>query len=387
MLGKTDKELEKLGALITSKEIEQQPGLWKETLEIYQDAKKKIEVFFDGIYRKHGKVKVLFAGAGTSAYVGDTIYPYFQEVGERNRFYFEKAPTTSIVSNPHQFFSPDVPTILVSFARSGNSPESIAAVELGKQIVSDFYQITVTCASEGKLAKNAQNDPCNLLLLMPEKSNDKGFAMTGSFTCMTLTALLIFDPSESKKNYTELICEMGRQVKENEEIIGKFLSDHFERIIYLGSGVFEGLSREVQLKILELSAGQVATGFDSSLGFRHGPKSLINQETLVIVFLSNDEYTRKYDLDILNELYEDKIAKKVIAIQTKMSEIYTGENFTFSEKYDSLPDAYLALPYAMIGQIIGLYTAVKIGNCPDTPSPTGTVNRVVKGVVIHKYFK
>lgn len=385
MFKKNDQELKSLGALVTTREIQQQPDLWRETLDIYKNESDRIKQFLAQIYEIYGKVNVLFAGAGTSAYVGDTIYPYLQEVGDLTKFNFYKAPTTSIVSNPKQYFKEDTPTILVSFARSGNSPESIAAVALGKQIVKHFYQITITCALEGQLAQKAQGDNKNLLLLMPEKSNDKGFAMTGSFTCMTMMALLIFDMSPEKKDYVHLACEMGMDVIDREEELYQLLPSSFERVVYLGSGVFEGLAREVQLKILELTAGKLATGFDSSLGFRHGPKSLVNQETIVIDFVSNDVYTRKYDVDILNELASDDIAQRVIGVQTVQPEIFTGTSFVFSEKYANLPDAYLVFPYVMIGQTIGLRAAVNIGNLPDTPSPTGTVNRVVKGVSIHSF--
>ena len=97
-------------------------------------------------------------------------------------------------------FQKDFPTVLVSFARSGNSPESVVAVQLAEQIVTDLYQVTITCAKDGKLAKQAVGNEKNLLLLMPEKSNDQGFAMTGSYTCMALTALLVLILYRMKKN-------------------------------------------------------------------------------------------------------------------------------------------------------------------------------------------
>ncbi len=34
---------------------------------------------------------------------------------------------------------------------------------------------------------------------MPERANDAGFAMTGSFTCMLLSALWIFDQTAMEK--------------------------------------------------------------------------------------------------------------------------------------------------------------------------------------------
>ena len=276
--------------------------------------------------------------------------------------------------------------MLVSFARSGNSPESLASVQLGQQIVRDFYQITITCAPEGKLAIAAKDDTNNLLLMMPDRSNDAGFAMTGSFTCMTLTALLVFDEAhslEEKAGFVKAIRQMGTSVLEREDVIQHYVNLDYNRVIYLGSGSLSGLAREVQLKILELTAGQIATAFDSSMGFRHGPKSFVNGSSLAFVFVSNDDYTRQYDIDILNELHGDQIARLVLAVGVDAESDFEGLSFNFDKEYRFVPDAYLALPYAVFGQTVSLLSSIKVGNKPDTPSPTGTVNRVVKGVTIH----
>ncbi|HJF86255.1 MAG TPA: SIS domain-containing protein, partial [Companilactobacillus farciminis] len=195
MFTKTDQELEKMGAKITTREIQQQPDLWKEAFQNYTNKKSEIDGFLKQITDKFAdqKIRVIFTGAGTSAYVGDTLRPYLNRVGDTSRFVFESIPTTDIVSAPLDNLRSEDPTILVSFARSGNSPESVATVELAEKLIKNLYQITITCAPEGHLAKKAENEDANLLLLQPALSNDKGFAMTGSFSCMTLTAALIFD--------------------------------------------------------------------------------------------------------------------------------------------------------------------------------------------------
>ncbi|MGT2926298.1 SIS domain-containing protein [Streptococcus cuniculipharyngis] len=376
-------ELEQLGAEITTREIKQQPELWTEAFTYYQDNLERIQDFLNQL--PSGKLRVIFTGAGTSQYAGDTVLPYLKRVGDEKRFEFQSVATTNLVSNPHDYFKKDEPTVLVSFARSGNSPESVASVELGQQIVDDFYQITITCAPEGQLAQKAAGDEKNLLLMMPERANDAGFAMTGSFTCMTLTATLLFDQAslEEKAGHVGAIVKMGEQVLAAEEQLQAYVDLDFDRIVYLGSGALAGLAREVQLKILELTAGKMATAFDSSLGFRHGPKSFVNEKTLVFTFVSNDAYTRQYDLDILEELAGDEIAKLVCGVQVQQERNFAGENFRFEEGYCTIPDAYLALPYAVFGQTISLLASIKVDNKPDTPSPTGTVNRVVKGVIIH----
>jgi len=387
MFSKTDAELEKLGAKITTREIEQQPELWQQTWSIYQNNKNKITDFLDQINQKWGKVRVIFTGAGTSAYVGNTIMPYLQKNGDRKKYDFEAIDTTKIVSTPEDYLAKDTPTILVSFARSGNSPESVATVELAKKLVTNLYQIAITCAPEGHLAQDLEGDPTGLVLLMPEKSLDQGFAMTGSFSCMSLMALLVFDTltDENKEHIVSQIAQMGKSVIDREDEIQSLVDIDFNRITYIGSGSLGGLAEETRLKILELTAGEVAALFDTSMGLRHGPKSFLDKKTIVFDFVSNDTYTRQYDLDILNEIKDDQIVPLVMAVgQEKEGQDFSGKSFMFAEK-ELLPDAYLALPDVMFGQTIALLTSIKVNNKPDTPSPTGTVNRVVKGVTIHEF--
>ena len=387
MFSKTDAELEKLGAKITTREIEQQPELWQQTWSIYQNNKTKITDFLDQINQKWGKVRVIFTGAGTSAYVGNTIMPYLQKNGDRKKYDFEAIDTTKIVSTPEDYLEKDTPTILVSFARSGNSPESVATVELAKKLVTNLYQIAITCAPEGHLAQDLEGDSTGLVLLMPEKSLDQGFAMTGSFSCMSLMALLVFDTltDENKEHIVSQIAQMGKNVIEREDEIQSLVDIDFNRITYIGSGSLGGLAEETRLKILELTAGEVAALFDTSMGLRHGPKSFLDKKTIVFDFVSNNTYTRQYDLDILNEIRDDQIVPLVMAVgQEKEGQDFSGESFMFSNK-ELLPDAYLALPDVMFGQTIALLTSIKVNNKPDTPSPTGTVNRVVKGVTIHEF--
>lgn len=385
MFEKSVAELQELGAEITTREIKQQPELWQEVWETYQQEESRITTFLEEIKAKHGRVRVIFTGAGTSAYVGEVLLPYLKENGDEEAFDFQDVPTTSIVANPKSYFKADKPTLLVSFARSGNSPESLATVALGQQLVTEFYQITITCAKEGKLAIAAKGDGRNLLLLMPERSNDAGFAMTGSFSCMTLTSLLIFDEKnhQRKASSVKKIIEMAQNTLSREAEIAQFINQDYDRVIYLGSGALAGLAREVQLKILELTAGKIATLFDSSLGFRHGPKSFVNEKTLVFLFVSNNPYTRQYDRDMLKEIKGDEIAKSVCGIYVKSQGETLEDGFAFQADCGDVPDGYLALAFALFGQTVSLLSAIKVGNKPDTPSPTGTVNRVVQGVTIY----
>lgn len=388
MLDYTKEDLLELGAEITTREIYQQPQVWQIAFENYKAQADEIAAFLNNIDEKYDYIKVILTGAGTSAYVGETLLPYFRKIYDERKWNFNAIATTDVVTNPLAYLHKEVPTILVSFARSGNSPESVAVVDLAKDIVEELYQITITCAAEGKLAQQAHGDERNLLLLQPAPSNDAGFAMTSSFTSMMLTALLVFDKTDlvTKEEKISALIALSQEMLDSAAAIQKMVSLDYNRVIYLGAGPFFGLAHEAQLKILELTAGQVATMYESPVGFRHGPKSLVNEETVVVVFSSTDTYTKLYDLDLVREVAGDEIAHKVILLTDQKEDLENVEQVILSSQY-LVGDVYRVFPYIVYGQLFALLTALKVKNRPDTPSPTGTVNRVVQGVIIHPFDK
>ena len=370
--------IEKNDAHNTYYEICQQEVKWREVYALYEQRKEKIEEF---LAKVGSDVKIIFTGAGTSEYVGNILNEYLKSLGTYD---FSSIATTDLVSTPYLHFKKDQKTLLVSFARSGNSPESLAAVNLGEQIVDDFYNMALTCAPDGKLALKLKDDDKSFVFIEPEGTNDKGFAMTSSFSSMLLTGLLIFDKRDDKKALVDEIAKTCQEILADKDNIENLVNFDFERIIYLGSGPLYKLTNEARLKILELTAGNVASLYESSMGFRHGPKSFVNDKTLVVSFISKNSYTRKYDLDILEETFADKIAKRIIAIA---NEEINGDFEKLIYKNQINEDIYLALPYIVIAQLISLITSLRVGNTPDNPSKSGTVNRVVKGVEIHEYGK
>lgn len=384
MLDYSQEELQRLGADITTREIYQQPEIWQEAFDSYKAQATAIAAFLKNIEDKHDYIKVIFAGAGSSAYVGDTLTPYFRQIYDERKWNFNAIATTDIVANPLVYLKREVPTVLVSFARSGNSPESVATVDLAKQLVDDLYQITITCAAQGKLAQQAQGDEKNLLLLQPEASNDAGFAMTSSFSSMMLTALLVFDRAEldQKEAKVAALIQLSQDVLERVADVQQLVDLDFSRVIYLGAGPFFGLAHEAQLKILELTAGQIATMYESPVGFRHGPKSLINQGTVVLVFSSADAYTKAYDLDLVQEVAGDGIVRRLVLLTDREEQLEGVEQVVLSTQ-EPLGDSYRIFPYIVYAQLFALLSSLKVKNRPDTPSPTGTVNRVVQGVIIH----
>lgn len=381
IFGKSLEELEKIKAIFTATEIRQQPELWRETYKLILDQKESIQGFINKNVDKN--TRIVLTGAGTSDYVGDTVA---LELNKKLEAKVEAIATTDIVSNPNEHIEKNVKTILVSYARSGNSPESIGAYDLFENNVDDITQIVITCNKDGDLAKRCVNNEKNMLVLMPEKSNDKSFAMTSSFSCMTLATLLIFD-IENNKEFVEIVSAQAEEILDNRWSEIKQLVDYeAERVVYLGSGTLKGLCQEMALKNLELTSGQVTTVCESVLGFRHGPKSIINDKTLVIIMATNEEYTKLYDIDLIKEIHNDLGNHKLTVITYENDEIMK-ENCTNYICIDgkAIPNIYKVFNYMIFGQMFGYLNSLKLNISPDNPRPDGTVNRVVKGVVIHQY--
>lgn len=388
MFNVSKEDLIKHEAVNTAMEIYQQPVVWQEMIDSLLENKESMKGFIKSIYAKHDALRVIFTGAGTSAFAGDTLLPELRRQSQ-GKVQFESIATTDIVSNPTEFLYKETPTILVSFARSGNSPESVAAVSLGKDIVDYFYQVNITCNKDGKLAVNSKDDNKSLTILTPEKAHDQAMAMTSSFSSMIIAAYFVF----SSKDFTEetishVITNANCLVEEIGDDLDAIVNEDFERIIYLGSGLLSQLSHEAALKMLELTAGDVVAVHESSLGFRHGPKSILNDNSAVVLFMSQEPYTRKYDMDILREVAGDESNLKVIVladkVDTEMKELadWAIEVNTAEKPFDN--DFELALLYVVFAQALAMKKAIQLGITPDNPSPTGRINRVVKGVTIYE---
>ena len=387
LLGLEISKLEDCSGLNTAKEIIQQPDTWRESVKNLIKNKIEIKSFIDSFLSKK-EFRIILTGAGTSAFAGEVCEPYLTSLLNKR---VEAIATTDLVASPKSYFIKDIPTLLVSFARSGNSPESVHAVNLASQLVDDLYQIVITCNENGKLAKNTVNDEKSLLLLMPPQTNDLGFAMTSSFTTMVLNAMAVFNINNIE-NFSSDVDKLSNSVNDfienNIEKVTSLSNEDFERIVYLGSSTSKGIARESALKVLELTAGKVNASYDTPLGFRHGPKSVVDDETVSVIYISNDEYTRQYDLDLAKEMLAHKKNDKVVIVGDNIEEdILNKADYVFNVEninYNVENEVLLPLQQIIFGQMLSFLKSVNLGITPDNPCPTGEVNRVVQGVILHE---
>ncbi len=373
--------LEEKGAIYTAKEISGQPKLWKGIFEKIVSERQEIQTFIGKTFQKIEKI--ILTGAGTSGFIGHSIEGAFQR---KNKITTISIPTTHLVSHPQDYFDTKTPTLLVSFARSGNSPESVAAVKLADKYCKNYYHLLITCNPAGSLAKQQfKNDSC--VFILPPESNDRSLAMTGSYSGMLLAALLINDIKniDSLELTTKLLCAYGNK------ILGEYLTTikevaylPFKRAVFLGSGPQYGIAMESHLKLQELTDGEVICKNDSFLGFRHGPKAVVNNETLMVYFFSNSKSVLRYEKDLLASMENGNKPLFQFGVSEGNLTINTDNTLSLSvDKSLNITEEYLSVSYILVGQLLGFFKSLHLNLKPDTPSKSGAISRVVEGVTIY----
>ena len=365
----------------TALEIAQQPELWNETMKILLENSQNIQTFIDHLGDLNN-YRIILTGAGSSAFIGEALALF---LAKSSALKCEAIHTTDIVSAPETVLFPDIPTVLISFARSGNSPESMGAVQYARKMVKNLYEAAIVCDGSSKLFNLTKENKKSLVLVMPEGSNDKGFAMTSSFSCMLLAGFVLLN----NKKMDEIALDV-KKLSENIEKESFSLSEKalkcaktgFDRAVYLASGAFKGLAHEASLKMLELTNGEVNTSYNSPTGFRHGPKAVVKEKTMSFHFISSDPFSLKYDIDLLNEVYRQKNKNTVVAVCGENADADEVIKLAYSG-YGFASELCIGISGLVFFQMLAMFKSLELGITTDNPSPGGQVNRVVKGVTIY----
>lgn len=379
--------LQQAGGSFTAFEILQQPALWRETFRLLGQHETALREFLRSVYL-YPDLTIIICGAGTSAYIGTILQGSLQRHSGKRTV---AVSTTDLVSHPADYFLADNPTLVVSFARSGNSPESVAAVDLANRLCNRIFHLVITCNPDGQLAMATASDDNCYHFVMPSTANDKSLAMTGSFTSMLLAGILISRlTGEGIAQYeVEQLSFYGQYIFENFSRRLKKIADlSFNRTFFLGSGPYQGAARESQLKIQEFTNGIIMGGYDTFLGFRHGPKVVINPTTLIIYLFSNNSYVAQYENDLVADINRgEKGICQIGIIESNLGEFAPAPldlliRLPCDKKLD---EDLFSVCSVLPAQILGFLKSLQLGLNPDSPSLSNTITRVVEGVNIYPY--
>lgn len=380
LLSLPEAEKQSRGLQNTPGEIFQQPETWLATLNLLGSMRSAIGSYLQGFLNAPCP-EIILAGAGTSDYVGRAISRILRK---RLSCDVSAVPSTELLTNIDDCLVPGKQYLLVSFSRSGDSSEGVAVLDQTLERYPDRVRhLLVTCNESGSMAKI----PIVFPLVLDSKVNDRGLAMTSSFTNMVIAGQylgFLQAPELFEPLVRELADAGSRKMADAAQITAELAARRFSRVCFIGTGPLQAVAEESALKVLELNAGRIPTLAQSPLGLRHGPMSFVNDETLVVAFLSSDEQRRQYELDLLDELNKKQLGAEMLIVTPHASARVDriSQNILSLDLSSGFPDFALAPISVLAGQLLGLFLSIENGITPDSPS-SGAISRVVSHVKIY----
>jgi tagatose-6-phosphate ketose/aldose isomerase len=370
------------GAEYTAGEIGQQPLTWPGTLALCRQQQERLRRFL-----ANAPGPVLLVGAGTSDFVGKSLERLLEQRWRRPA---RAVASTELLTGMDEWVRPEKPALCISFSRSGDSSEGVAVMEEMMHRFGRVAHLVITCNAEGAMPKLAQGRPAAYALVLDPATNDRGLAMTSSFSNMVVAGqalAYLHDLDEYETNLQHLTASAQSLLPRAADAAAKLAKSGFTRVCFLGSGALMATAAESALKVQELTAGRIFTMSQSFLGLRHGPLSFIDRQTLVVAYLASDETTRLYEADLLEELRDKKLGATIAATGFGLThEVLKEMDVALELGGDARkapPDALRPPLDVIFGQLLGLFCSFEAGLQPDTPSPSGAISRVVSHVRIH----
>jgi tagatose-6-phosphate ketose/aldose isomerase len=333
-----------------------------------------------------GCQRVVLTGSGSSQYAGDCVAPALRnDLG----LPVEVQGGGSLLLGAKASVAGEK-TLVVSLARSGESPESAAVVERLLKSEPLAKHLILTCNANGRLAREFACNPRVRVVALSEEVHDRSLVMTSSFTNLALSARFLgfLDrPREFATLAGHLDTAARRLLMTWPDRLAGFVSGDIDRMVFLGDGCRFGAARESALKLLEMTAGRIVTMAETYLGLRHGPMCFVNERTLVVCFLSSDPLVQAYERDLIAELDAKRLGARKLLVGMNAGGPGPCNGSDLAIDYDfpeeETDEAGLALLDAMIGQILGFHRCREEGLQPDRPSEEGIISRVVGDFRIH----
>jgi tagatose-6-phosphate ketose/aldose isomerase len=368
------------GYFHTLREILQQPATWLAT--------GRQLAALAGSLRENlaGLRTLILTGSGSSEYAADCVRLPLQN---RLGLPVQVLGGGTLLTHAGRAILPGRPALMVSFARSGDSPESVGAVSLLLETEPEIRHLVLTCNKDGRLATTWPNDPRVRSVVLDPRTNDRSLVMTSSYTNMVLAAhaLGLLAAPQSIVELSENLSRAAASLfLEHFDSLAAFGRSGFQRIVYLASGAGLGAARESALKMLEMTAGRVWSMHESYLGLRHGPMSAVHADTLIVCFLSTDPLIRAYECDLIRELDRKQLgqAKIIFGASIPAGLARPGDLLIDCPGLAAVGDDAAPILDILIGQLLGLFRSMQEGLQPDAPSTTGVISRVVGTFQLHR---
>jgi len=370
---------ERDGYVHTLREIRQQPATLLDTCERTLARAKDLKRCLADVR------SIVLTGSGSSEYAGGcATLPIQQNLG----IVAQSISSGSILTHGTRALPPLRPALLVSLARSGDSPESVAAVHFLLETDPQVRHLAITCNADGQLASRFRGEPGVTTLTLDSRTNDRSLVMTSSFTSlvMAVRALDLFTTPDRYRALSQNLSTTIQFVLDGYfDALASAADRNFNRAVFLGTGSNAAAAKEASLKMLEMTGGRVGTLAETYLGLRHGPMSYLNRDTLVVCFLASEPSARVYEIDLIRELNRKQLsAMKVIAGEEIPPDLLRPHDIAIEcPGLASLASEDACPVHVVIGQLLAFFRCLKQGLRPDAPSESGVISRVVESFPLH----
>ena len=374
LFAKTPEEQKQSGYFHTLAEICRQPQTWRETCELMIASAAPVNACL-----REAK-SLTFTGSGSSEYAGDCVRASVQaELG----IDCQVIGGGVLLTEKTEALPVCRPRTMVSLARSGDSPESTGALSLMLELDRDMRHLVLTCNSTGALAQTYREHPRVSVITLGDHTNDQSLVMTSSFTNLTVAARflgLVNRPDAYRAICNQAATIAADVISSQFDTLAQVAESGFRRVVYLGSGARYGAAREAALKMLEMTAGRVTSLYENYLGLRHGPMSYLDSNTLVVCFISSDQTTRSYEMDLLRELSRKRLGLRKLIVGEAIPTDVTRKDDVVVEcgGLKLLGDRNAVLVDAVVAQLLAFFRCMREGLHPDSPSRDNVINRVVQ---------
>lgn len=388
LLALPNAEKQERGLRYTPSEIAQQPATWRTTFELFQQRKQELSDFLSTARVPAGnpslRPTIFLVGAGTSDYIGQSVAYLL-----RKKWQCEVAavPSTDLVTHQDELLIRDKNYLWVSFSRSGDSPEGVAALHRALEKRPDIRHVIISCNANGRMVKDTAGLENVFGICLDDAANDRGLAMTSSFSNMVIAGQClahVFDSASYEDTFSHIVLAGETFLPLAADCAASLSKLGLTKACMVGSGPLRGVARESALKVLELTAGRTLTMSESALGLRHGPMAALDEKTLFVCFLSGDPRVQKFEIDLLKEIGQKGLVRNRVVVSAREHDGMSVAEHHLAPRVDStIPDEYRPPIDVIFGQLLGLFFSLKSNLLPDTPSPTGAISRVVHNVTIH----
>lgn len=393
LLSLPDSEKAARGLVHTPAEIAQQPDTWLSTFDLFRKKRNDIAEFLGAAEitaNSKPKPTVFLIGAGTSDYIGQSVSSLLRKAWACEVL---AVPSTDLLTQMDHLMIPGTRYLWISFSRSGDSPEGVAVLEQARKTYPGIRHLIVSCNRNGRMIRDSAGDPRVLTICLDDAVNDRGLAMTSSFSNMVVFGQCLGHSlaADGVARYEEILrrlVQTGRSFLPRAANCASTLAKSgYTKACFVGSGPLRAVAKESALKVMELTAGKSLTMSESALGLRHGPMAALDQDALFVCFLSSDLRVRRYERDLLDEIR----TKGLVKCRVVVGEADTSANGSAAEHHlgldldasGAIDDDYRPAIDVMFGQLLGVFLSLQWTLQPDCPSPNGAISRVVQNVNIH----